>query len=162
MEVKKVERKNQILAGICFAIGLMIRILIKYQVTAISSSANTLSPSFFPEFVAYLIMVCSVGLFVRSAIAIRQGHSMEQFEKRDRRKEAKVLVTFLMLIVYTALCGIVGFFLASEVFVVAFLFLMSVKKWWHYAISMTCVFVIYYCFRYLLYIHLPQLGWWII
>jgi len=157
-----IERKNQVLAGVCFCIGLAIRILTDFQVTAVSSSANTLSPSFFPEFVAYLIMICSVGLFVQSAIALKQGYSTEKFEKRDRKKELKVLTAFLMLIVYTALCGIIGFFLASEVFVAVFLLLMNEKKLWRYAVAAVCVCIIYYCFRYLLFIHLPQLGIWII
>lgn len=156
------ERKNQVLAIVCFGIGLMIRILTVFQVTAVSSSANTLSPAFFPEFVSYLLMICSVGLFVQSTIALRQGYSQEHYESRDKKKEGKVLVTFLMLIAYTALSNYIGFFLASEVFVAAFLLLMGDKRWWHYAVAAACVFIIYYCFRYLLFIHLPQLGIWII
>ena len=65
------------------------------------------------------------------------------------------------MILYTYLCTVIGFFFASVLFSVAFLVLMGDKVWWHYAVAIVICFIIFYCFRYLLYIHLPRIKVWL-
>ena len=85
----------------------------------------------------------------------------EEFEERNKIRELKVLLIFALMILYTYLCTVIGFFFASVIFAVAFLALMGDKIWWHYAVAIVMCFIIFYCFRYLLYIHLPRIKLWL-
>ena len=143
-------------------LGIALIIATPYCVTAVSSSFNGMEPASYPKFVGWFTILIGVCQFVDSTLCIRQGREPEEKEVRDMKKEKKVLLIFILLVFYTWLCGIIGFCLASMVFVCAFLGILGVKKWWYYVIGVVFCFVIFYAFRYMLYIHLPRLGIWIL
>ena len=143
-------------------LGILLLIVTPYCTPAYSSAAHTLESDFFPTFTGWFTIVCSVGLFISTRIDMLRGRESEEYESRDKIKELKVLIIFVMLVAYTALCGVIGFLLASIVFVCSFMAVLNVRTWWYYAISIVSVCLIFYCFRYLLYIHLPLLGIWYI
>lgn len=127
-----------------------------------SVSAQQMVPSTYPKFIALLMIVCSIAQFIQSTISIKRGIDLEKWEKREIKREGKVLLIFLLILAYIWGSSIIGFCLASIIFVCAFLALLNVKKWWYYAIAVVLSFVAFYCFRYLLYVRLPTLGVWII
>ena len=141
--------------------GIAILVITPLEVTAVSSAFNGMVPSTFPKFVGWFAIVMSVCEFIDTLLHIKNKTDEEEFEERDKKREGKVLLIFLLMILYTCLCGILGFFFASVVFVVAFLALMGVKQWWNYAIAIVACFIIFYAFRYMLYIHLPRIKLWI-
>ncbi len=153
---------NQRISIAFFLLGILLLIATPYCTPGYSSAANTLASDFFPTFTGWFTIACSVGLFIQTALDKRGGRKVEEYEARDKKKEIKVFVIFIILVLYAALSTVLGFLLASILFVCAFMAVLSVKTWWYYAISIVCVCIIFYCFRYLLYIHLPMLGIWYI
>lgn len=157
----KMNTANVLLAIFFILFGIFILVLTPFQVTAVSSSFNGMVPQSFPRFVGWFTVVTGVCQLVDSLIRIVQKRDDEEMEKRDAKREGKVILIFALLVAYTALCDIIGFCFASIIFVCAFLALMGVKKWLHYVIAIVLCVVIFYCFRYMLYIHLPRANVWI-
>jgi len=157
----KMNTANVILATFFIIFGILILVFTPIQVTAVSSSFNGMNPQSFPKFVGWFTVVVGACQLVDSLIRIAQKRDDETMEKRDSKREGKVILIFALLLAYTALCGVIGFCFASILFVCAFLALMGVKNWLHYVIAVVMCVVIFYCFRYLLYIHLPRANVWI-
>ncbi len=141
--------------------GIFILIVTPIFVTAVSSTTNGMVPTSFPNFVGWLSIVLGALEVVDALIGIKNKRDDEEFEERDKIRELKVLLIFVLMILYTYLCTVIGFFFASVLFSVAFLVLMGDKVWWHYAVAIVMCFIIFYCFRYLLYIHLPRVKVWL-
>ena len=157
----KMNTANIILSVFFIVFGIVILILTPLQVTAVSSSFNGMVPQSFPKFVGWFTIAAGLCQLVDSIIRVLHNREDEVMEKRDKKKEGKVLIIFLLLVVYTMLIDVIGFALASVAFVCAFLAILNVKNWIHYAIAIAASLIIFYCFRYLLFIHLPRIGFWI-
>lgn len=157
----KMNTANIILSVFFILFGVFILILTPIQVTAVSSSFNGMVPQSFPKFVGWFTIVVGACQLVDSCIRVFQKREDEVMETRDKKKEGKVLIIFALLIVYTMLIDVIGFAFASIAFVCAFLAILGVKNWIHYVIAVVLSIIIFYCFRYLLFIHLPRIGIWI-
>ena len=157
----KMNTANILLSVVFIVFGIIILVLTPLQVTAVSSSFNGMVPQSFPKFVGWFTIAAGICQFVDSSIRIIQKREDETMEKRDKKKEGKVLIIFVLLIVYTIFIDIIGFAFASIAFVCAFLAILNVKNWVHYTIAVGAAIIIFYCFRYLLFIHLPRIGLWI-
>lgn len=155
-------RINQIISVVFCLIGVVIIVISPHAVTAGSVSAAQLAPDFFPKFIGWFVVVCSIAQFIQSTVQIKLRVEVEEKEPREIKREGKVLLIFVMILAYIAVSKVIGFFLASAIFVCAFLAVLNVKKWWYYVIAVILSFVAFYCFRYLLFVRLPLLGIWII
>jgi uncharacterized membrane protein len=147
-----------ILAGVCSILGILILLLIPFQVSAVSSNEKTLGADFFPRFIGILLIVASIGLFVETYIAHRMGHEAEGKIDSEWKKERKVLMIFLMLVVYIVALQYIGFIVGSILFGVAMMYVLGVRTWWFYLIFIGSVFLVYYVFHFLLYVHLPSFS----
>jgi putative tricarboxylic transport membrane protein len=155
-------KTNRIVAVLCFLAGLALYVIVPYQVSAVSTSPVTLSASFFPRFIAILMMAASAALFIQTQVAIIRGYEVDDAPTADPqwRREAKVVFVFAMIVVYILLLNRLGFILSSLLFGFSLLFVLKAGKWWYYLVYAFCVGVIFYAFKYLLYVHLPMLGVW--
>ncbi|MDR1519589.1 MAG: tripartite tricarboxylate transporter TctB family protein [Planctomycetota bacterium] len=155
-------KTNRIVAAVCFLAGLVLYHIVPYQVSLVSTSPVTLAASFFPRFIAILMMGASAALFLQAQVAIARGYEVDDSPASNppRRGEAKAAAVFVMIVVYSILMDRIGFILSSLLFGFSLLAVLKAGKWWHYPIYAACVGVIYYVFRYLLYVHLPALGVW--
>ena len=152
---------NRVIAIVCFFLSIALYLAIPSQVNQASSTAVTLAADFFPGFIAILLFVSSIGLFVQSEIAIRQNYEAEEGMTYDWGREVKVVVVFVMMILYVLAMRWTGFLIASFVFGVALLWTLKVRTWWYYVVYAACVLVVYYVFTKLLYVYLPTLDVWI-
>lgn len=156
-------RKNQLISIFFILFGIFILVILPIGIPFIGSvSAKQMSPNSYPTFIAWFMIVCGVIQFILSTVSIMLGTEIEEWEKREAKKEAKVLLTFVLILLYIWGSGVIGFFLASAIFTCVFLAILRVKKWWYYVTAVALSFVAFYCFRYLLYVRLPTLGIWII
>lgn len=147
---------NMVLAGICSLVGVVILIMIPFQVSAVSSNDQTLGAEFFPKFIGALLIFASIGLFLESFFAWRMGHEHEAKPDAQWSKEKRVLVIFLLLVVYITALPHIGFIVGSLIFGIAMMYLLKVRTWWYYVVFIVSVFVVYYVFHQLLYVHLPS------
>lgn len=156
-------RKNQLISVFFVLFGVFILVMLPKGIPFSGSvSAKQMSPKSYPTFIAWFMIVCGVIQFILSTVSIVLGTEIEEWEKREVKREAKVLLIFVLILLYIWGSGVIGFFLASAIFVCAFLAILQVKKWWYYLTAVALSFAAFYCFRYLLYVRLPTLGAWII
>ncbi len=155
-------RINTFIAVFFFLAGAALYLATPSQVSQVSTAPATLGADFFPKFIAVLMLVSSAGLFIQSRLAIRQGYESEEKPDCDWRRESKVAVVMAMMIAYILLMPAIGFILSTTAFGVALLFLLGDRAPGHYAVYILCVGVIYWVFKHLLYVHLPELGVWIL
>lgn len=153
---------NRVIAIVCFFLSIALYLAIPSQVNQVSSTASTLAADFFPEFIALLLFISSVGLFAQAQIAIGQGYESEERPEVDWSREGKVAIVFGMMIAYVFAMRQTGFIIATLVFGGALLRLLGARTWWYYAIYVASVAITYYVFTKLLYVYLPTLGIWVL
>lgn len=151
---------NRVIAVVFFCVGLALYLITPSQVSQISTASAKLGADFFPRFVTMLMMFGSVGLFVQTQIAMRHNYEIEEIPEHVWSREWKVAVVLGMMIVYVIVMPLLGFIVSSVLFGCLLLRLLRSSKWWHYAVYVVSVGIIYYIFKYLLYVHLPVLDWW--
>ncbi|MCC8189527.1 MAG: tripartite tricarboxylate transporter TctB family protein [Planctomycetes bacterium] len=153
---------NRIIAAVFFLVGLGLYLVTPSQVSQISTASAKMGADFFPRFVAMLMMFGSVGLFVQTQLALRQGHEIEAAPEHAWPREIKVGIVLAMLIVYVLAMPGLGFIVSSTLFGCLLLFLLGSSRWWYYPVYLAGVGVMYYVFKCLLYVHLPVLGVWVL
>lgn len=151
----RMNKTNMVLAIISCVVGILILILIPFQVSAVSSNDRTLGADFFPKLIGVLMIVASVGLFAESFYAYKLGIGSEAETGIQWKREKKVLTIFLLLVVYVLALQFVGFLVGSILFGTAMMIILGVRTWWYFVIFIVSVFIVYYVFHYLLYVHLP-------
>ena len=153
---------NRVIAVFFFVVGLALYLITPSQVSQISTASGKMGADFFPKFVSMLMMFAAVGLFVQTQVAIMQGHEIEARPEYDWSREIKVVIVLIMMVIYVVVMPHLGFILSSILFGCLLILLLGKSRWWYYAVYVASVGVIYYVFKYLLYVHLPALGVWVL
>lgn len=71
------------------------------------------------------------------------------------RSELRAGGVFAIMVLYAILMPRIGFIISSIVASMIILFLLNARKWYFYAIMLAAVFLIYYVFKFQLYVQLP-------
>jgi len=144
---------NYIDALFFLVIGIIIRVLIPYQVTMTDGMEDGIvSPSLFPKIVAWLLIILS--LFRLTSVYLKS-------DKRNINIEVKKLYKFLscltVIIGYVILIPLIGFLLSSMIAVFCLTKLLGKSKWYNaMLLSVITSSVIYYSFTKFLNIALPS------
>ncbi|MDZ7761671.1 MAG: tripartite tricarboxylate transporter TctB family protein [Desulfovermiculus sp.] len=124
--------------------GLFIFSLIMYfwvipnQIKEISFGAGSLSPSFFPQVATTIIGFLSLVLMFNNFI-LKQQTRINDFGP-------KALNIILFLIGYVAGVHILGYLMATGLFLFALMFYLSREKWWKYIFIITGFLIVNHLF----------------
>jgi putative tricarboxylic transport membrane protein len=145
----KITIKANLATGIMFGIfAVIIRCLIPSQI--MSNETTAITASSVPELVTIIMFLLSMILIVQS-LAFKKDKDVEIY----LGKEAKMLLCFLMLIVYAILLSIIGFVFSSMLFCIGFLLYMKSKNWVFYAVSFVVIVLLKMIFTFVLQVPLP-------
>ncbi len=114
-----------------------------------------LGPSYWPKFLLILLMGLSVMVAI-DAFRQRRKEGGVKEEIQPLRK-GKFLMAMGFIVAYFILINIFGFILLTPFFLVAFMYLLGVrKKVWMVIISIGITFIIIYVFTKAMYVPLPR------
>ncbi|MGD9156122.1 MAG: tripartite tricarboxylate transporter TctB family protein [Bacillota bacterium] len=136
-------------------LGIFIWFAIPYQIE--DTGITVMGPSFFPRVLSIILIVVS-GLFLILNLIAAKKQGVEKdtkVEKKDIKKELKVISLFILIVAYIYLLPVMGFNISSIVVIGAVVYFLGTRKWYMYLIFMAIVFVIYYIFKQVLYVQLP-------
>jgi len=79
----------------------------------------------------------------------------DQAKKELFKGELRAIGVLVLMVIYTISMPLVGFIISSIVIGSAILFILSGKTWYYYLILIAAIFLIYYVFKFQLYVQLP-------
>lgn len=177
------KQKDVIWGGVLFVCGALIFVLIPGQIRNVGGSA--VGPRAFPYFLSVMLMICSAGLALQSfmegkhqAAKAPSGETgaepgSEADAKSRREADAKsgseagakpdgklsgapfALVFFAILLAYALAMRVIGYVIASFLFLPVMLALLGVRKKLLYLLLIPIVLVVYAVFSMLLHVQLP-------
>ena len=144
--------------------GAVIFALIPTQVRDVGGAA--VGPRAFPYFLAGLLMVCSLLLVLQSVSAQKSrtatepsggsaGNTQEKPKEIGPSGVGYALMIFALLALYVLSMQVVGYVIASLVFLPLMLYLLGVRKKLLYLLIVPIVLTVYGVFSMLLYVQLP-------
>lgn len=155
--MKKIVR-DMILNVVFIVFGVAIALLIPSQVPETATNL-AMGPNFFPMFAAGLmILVNGLSLalnYMHYTKDKAKGVKEELVEKTNTNDQKRVLLVLAIIAVYIFFMPIVGYVISTLVVVNALLFILKVRKWYHYVLVSAFALVIYFVFTQVLYVMLP-------
>lgn len=126
--MKKSEHTDGIIGiGLFVFSVVMYFIIIPNQIAEVAYGAGSLLPSFFPKVAIGIIGVLSIFLIV-------QGFASKSLRQEPLSFGPKALSIVLFLIGYAAGIEIIGYLLATGLFLFALMFYLSREKWLKYIV----------------------------
>ena len=155
--MKKIVR-DMILNAVFIIFGVAIALLIPSQVPQTAADVK-MGPGFFPTFAA-ILMVLVNGLslvlnYMHYAKDKAKGVKEELVQKTATNDQLRVMMVLAIIAVYIFFMPIVGYVISTLVVVNGLLFILKVRKWYHYILVSGFALVIYYVFNNILYVMLP-------
>jgi putative tricarboxylic transport membrane protein len=145
----KITIKANLTTGIMFGIlAVLIWCLIPSQI--MTSETTEITAKSVPQLITGIMFLLSMALIVQS-LAFKKDKDVDIY----LGKEAKMLLFFLMLIVYAILLSIIGFVFSSILFCIGFLLYMKSKNWVFYAVSFAVIVLLKIIFTVVLQVPLP-------
>ncbi len=149
--------RDMALNVIFILIGIVLALLVPSQVKGLNQAAQ-MGPDFFPYIAAGLMVTVN-------AIALAANYARYAKEKRAGREETaaqsnpkdQLRVIFILAIIagYVFLMPVLGYVVSTLLVVNGLLFMLNVRKWYQYLLVSGFAMVIYYVFKYILYVMLP-------
>lgn len=136
-------------------IGLCVFSLAVYLSAAqyAGRGVNSYGPEFFPQALAALLFLASGALVIQAL----RGHALKDLEPLDRRGLINATVTLGIAIAYLLLMNVLGFYLATGVFLYVMMWFLGQKKLWvRILTSVLVASFVYGLFAYFLKIPLPE------
>lgn len=142
-----------------------------------------MGPRFFPRVISIILGFTSVGLIVNTLLRhrkeMRNGSQqrpdlqqqpdeqrqerppaatkslMRLFNRETLKGELRALAVLITMTAYAILMPVIGFIISSALTGAVVLVILGTRKWYHYVILFASVYLIYYIFRFHLYVQLP-------
>ena len=137
--------------------GIAIALMIPSQVSGLNQETE-MGPDFFPYIAAGLMitvnMIALVTNYCRYAKEKRAG-SGENIQIFDFKDQMRVILILAIIAGYVFLMPIVGYVVSTLVVANLLLFILGVCKWYQYLLVSGFAMVIFYVFKYVLYVMLP-------
>ncbi|MCG8482838.1 MAG: tripartite tricarboxylate transporter TctB family protein [Clostridia bacterium] len=145
--------QDRISGVVLLLLAITIWVLIPYEIKAFDVSQ--MGPRFFPQFLSIALMVLSGILILKSFN--KSGYEEAKEDETDPWdiSELRVGKIFLLLIIYIGIIEMVGFLISTVVIMSIAMYILKVRKWYHYVIFYVIVFIIYYVFKEIMYVQLP-------
>jgi hypothetical protein len=156
--------KQDIGWGIFFlAFSIFIWIIVPFEIS--DSKHFALGPRFFPRVISLILGLVSLGFVIstyfkhkkemgRNSAAAKENVKAEA-GKRISFDELRAVLVFACMLIYALLMPIIGFVISSILTAGIILFILGGRKWYYYGIVALSVLLIFYVFKYLLYVQLP-------
>lgn len=155
--MKKIVR-DMILNIVFIVFGIGIAVMIPSQVPQTATNL-AMGPGFFPTFAAALmILVNGLSLvmnYMHYAKDKAKGVKEELVQKTASNDQIRVLIVLAIIAVYIFFMPIIGYIISTLLVVNILLFILKVRKWYHYVLVSAFTLVIYYVFHNILYVMLP-------
>ena len=173
----KKEHKRDIGWGIFFLLFAgFVWLVVPHQIP-VPARPSAMGPRFFPRVISLILAIVSLGLVLSTLLKHKRDMKENQdeeitgnengetklwksffqfnFNKDLLNSELRALLVFLVMIIYTVLMPVIGFVISSTMAGIAILIILGEGKWYYYPIIFVIVYVIYYVFRFYLYVQLP-------
>ena len=141
------------LASGIFAVlfGIAFWLLIPYQIISKQRLVtNAVGSDFVPKRVAIIIIILGLSLIIQSLL-LKKDKSVNVV----LRDEGRVFVVVAIIFANILLMPKIGFLVTSIASTAIILLFLKCKKWHYYAVTAALAAVIYFSFKYGLYIRLP-------
>jgi len=112
--------------GVLILLGGAILLLIPVEIQRISGMETKLSPSFLPSTVAILLILMGLALVIQGILPPRPVESKSTFTSRE--STFRVLLSIVLLIVYSILFPIIGFVATSALFFFIYAYLFGMRN----------------------------------
>ena len=156
--------KQDIGWGIFFlGFSIFIWIIVPFEIS--DSKHFALGPRFFPRVISIILGLVSVGFVISTLFkhkkdmsgktAADDGNRTAEKIRRIPFDEVRAVLVFACMLIYALLMPIIGFVISSILTAGIILFILGGRKWYYYGIVALSVLLIYYVFKYLLYVQLP-------
>ena len=155
------KKSDAICGGLLFLCGGVIYLMIPGQIREVGT--NSVGPRAFPTFLAVLLMLCSLGLAAQSLYACRSqkpgaAAQAPASEKQPREKLPGTLYALLfygLLLMYAFSLQMLGYILASVVFLPLMLYMLNMRRPALYPLLIPIILGIYWVFQGFLHVRLP-------
>ncbi len=154
--------KRDIVWGAFFlALAIFVWLVVPYQIR--DSGRTVMGPRFFPRVISIIMATVSIGLIISNVVKYQKAKKKQgaveeggrRFDAGALRLELRAVGVFAIMVFYAILMPRIGFIISSIVAGVIILFLLNARKWYYYVIMLAAVFLIYYVFKFQLYVQLP-------
>ena len=149
--------QDMILNLIFIAMGILIAIMIPSQVSGLNQKTE-MGPDFFPFIAAGLMVAVNTIAFIVNYFKYRKetsNGSTERVKKADRKDQLRVVLVLIIIVLYILLMPVIGYVPSTLIVVNILLFVLGVRKWYQYLLVSGFSMVIFYVFKYVLYVMLP-------
>ena len=144
---------------LCFAI--VVWLIVPYQIP--DSGRTVMGPRFFPRVISIIMGFVSIGLIISNLLKHHRekdkaGKAEEGGWRLDAgalRSEFRAGGVFVVMVLYAILMPRIGFIISSILASGIILVVLGARKWYFYVIMLAAVFLIYYVFKFQLYVQLP-------
>lgn len=147
----KLRFRSNLVSGIVFAIfSSVVWFLIPLQIETRESASTVVNAQFVPKLVIVVTFILSIILMGQSLL-----FKKDKYVELNLGMEMKLVLFFLMLVVYAVLMPIIGFLLSSLMFCSGSLLYLKSKNWKYYLASFATVMILYLVFTIILRVPLP-------
>ena len=148
----KIKIKTNLWTGIIFGLfSIFMFLMMEKEVRIPAFDSGAPSPRIMPTIFLTIILICSALLIIQSVV-----FKKEKIVEFDWSKEMPMFVLIGMLCLYTFLIINVGYMVASLIVFPAALFFIGERKIPVYVVSVVAAVGIYFLFKYLFNISLPD------
>lgn len=151
--------------------AILVWIVVPYQIP-VSARPTAMGPRFFPRVISIILGFTSAGLIISTLLKQRKelrsagprepqqesgqkGLRERLFNRQTLKDEARAVLVLVSMTVYALLMPVIGFILSSSLTGGAVLVILGARKWYYYLILFGSVYLIFYIFRFHLYVQLP-------
>lgn len=137
--------------------GIAIALMVPSQVSGLNQEAE-MGPDFFPYIAAGLMVAVNAIALVTNYCKYAKekrtgsGENIQIFDFKDQRR---VILILAIVAAYILLMPMVGYVVSTLVVTNLLLFILGVRKWYQYLLVSGFAMVIFYVFKYVLYVMLP-------
>ncbi len=114
---------------------------------------NSYGPNFFPQALSFMLFLAAVGLIIQAL----RGKALKNLEAMNKPGLLRTAVTLLIATAYVLLMNVLGFYLATGLFLFVVMTYLGQKKLWiRVLVSVLVATAVYSLFHYFLKIPLPE------
>ncbi len=144
-------RENLWSGIVAIVMGLIVRIIIPYQIKIRAEKLSNAIPSdYVPLLIVYLMIGLGIVLVMKSLVL-----KIDSYITVDIPGELHALRYFLIIVVYVIAMPILGFLASSLLFCTGALLFMKIRKKSYYAFTLGITAFLWFSFKYLLNVPLP-------
>ena len=134
--------RTNLVSGILFLIfSIVLLIIIPKEIQQTYQQNQYISAKAIPQLIGIFMLIVSIYLIVQSIVLKK-----ETIKELELKPELMGLVYILILAIYVALIGVLGFLVSSLLLSVVTMLWQKVRSWKQWAVSIAMAFIVYFAF----------------